>query len=120
MPIKREIALIGEHLLLTATGNYENTAEIKEKMDDLAGIADSFNVYTIIIDFSYVKGEMTALEKFEMGEYAARLWGFRLKVALIYRAGENTGMFENVAVNRGGNIRVVSSMQEAIEWLEMK
>lgn len=56
-------------------------------------------------------------ERYELGEIAAKVWRYDLKVAIVAQADIITGFFENVMVNRGARARVFPDFAEAEQWL---
>jgi hypothetical protein len=78
------------------------------------------NTNKVIVDARKVQGHITTMERFFFAsELAEHLRG--LKVAFVIQAPKiDPDRFgETVAVNRGGNILVFESMEEAYQWLEV-
>jgi len=57
------------------------------------------------------------IDRFYLGEYAARTWHRKFKVAVLYPQELINKFFENVAVNRGAHVFVVSDRNQALKWL---
>ena len=85
------------------------------RVPDAARDADTQKV---LVDARVTQGSLSIMERFE---YATRLAEhFRgLKVAFVlHESLQDPGLFgESVAINRGGNIRVFTNLEEACEWL---
>jgi hypothetical protein len=56
-------------------------------------------------------------ERHDLAEEAARIWGHFLKIAILNSPSRISGLFENAAVNRGANVRVLSNFEQAELWL---
>lgn len=57
------------------------------------------------------------MEKFYLGELGAKMFGGGIKFAMLRKPEHINKFTENVAVNRGGILYIVSNEQEAIRWL---
>ncbi|MBT8342602.1 MAG: hypothetical protein HKP58_15245 [Desulfatitalea sp.] len=86
-----------------------------------ADAARNAGVSKILYDARNATGHLSTLERFD---YASRIAEqFRgLKVAFVVNKPlRDPNLFgETVAVNRGGNIRVLSTIAEAYDWLGVK
>jgi len=64
-------------------------------------------------------GKVSILDRFELGVLVVRkLRGTIRKAASVYRAQEIKKFAEDVAVNRGGNMRTFSDLEAALQWLD--
>jgi len=80
-------------------------------------LADESGKSKILVDGLNVSAPMPDMERYDVGELAAAVFGHRYKIAVIYRLEHINKFMENVAVNRGAYLNVVGSELEAIEWL---
>ena len=60
------------------------------------------------------------MERYEVGVKAATLFRYKLKVAVVYKTEEINRFAETVAFNRGMNVKIFNTKEEAISWLEVK
>jgi len=117
MLLQEDIQVKKDYVFLKFSGIYSGLEGVPELMRTVVGLAISNSLKNILIDLTEVKGKLPGSDAFELGELAAKIWGYNLKIAIIYRPADITGMFENVAVNRGGNVRVISTVEEGEKWL---
>lgn len=57
------------------------------------------------------------MEKFYMAEMGAEIFGSNVKTAVITHPQYINKFFENVAVNRGGDVIVTDNEKDALGWL---
>jgi hypothetical protein len=92
-------------------------------LDDLKGFAKALHVHVkdsgyrkILIDALKTNTAPNAGSSFFYGEYISTLFlGFR--IALVIRKEFISGLFENVAVNRGVILSVFDDKRSALQWL---
>ena len=78
------------------------------------------NLYKVLIDLRKVEGNPSIFDRYLLAIEIVRLWGSRIKAAVLARPGMINRMTENTAVNRGAKLRAVSDMESALKWLEVK
>jgi hypothetical protein len=111
-------------LFINATGTYSLTnAKNLFKLS-----IDNALLYTkrkILIDITAITGSIPFLDRFEFSEFLSQYKAkYSLKkIGKIAVAGQepivDKGRFgENVAVNRGANVRVFTDIKEALIWLK--
>ncbi len=71
----------------------------------------------ILVDLLDVTGELKFTEHFQMGEHAARQLQHLDKMASVVPEEKITRTSEKVAVMQGLQLRIFTSMNEAIQWL---
>jgi hypothetical protein len=72
----------------------------------------------VLLDTSTLAiGNLSTFDRFEMGRYAAGVWGYRVKAAVIALPEVLTRFAETVAVNRGAMVAVFARDDEALAWL---
>jgi hypothetical protein len=86
---------------------------------EVAGLASNNSITRIIIDARRIRESLTTLQRFEFGMLAAQI--FRgVKIAFVTEPplydSEHFG--EDVAYNRGANIREFQDVEEAMRWLD--
>ena len=74
--------------------------------------------YQVLVDALDVKGsDIDTMERFFLGEEIAKTLGAKIKLAVVWPDKHITKFVEIVALNRGGNISVVSDLEKAKKWL---
>ena len=76
----------------------------------------------ILADLSELEGNLSASDRFKVGEGAAaqslgRKWRVRPKVALVGKAPLMDGFGAMVALSRGLNVKTFSEVSQALDWL---
>ena len=106
------------YLLVQVEGEWTPEA-VQQGIEEVAQAAEERGHDRVLLDIRNMSGPKTDLHRFLAGEHAAKAWGhpLRLKVAAVYKEELIDKFTENVAVNRGANIIVLSDIDEAIEWL---
>ena len=106
------------HVVFTKTVLSPPTSDFFTQVPDAARNA---GVSKILYDARSATGQLSTMERYYYASHVAEQ--FRgLKVAFVVNQSlRDPGLFgETVAVNRGGNIRVVGTLEEAYEWLGVK
>jgi hypothetical protein len=80
--------------------------------------ADASGLARVLMDMRRVTGPIPDMERFFAGERVAAVLRNRIRLAVVAREEDINRFGENVAVNRGARIRVTSSEEEAVRWLE--
>ena len=106
------------YLHLTISGDFTPTAA-KHAVDALADRCSKEQCYKVLFDCRSVLGEMPGPDRYELAQYGARVLGPKIKSAMLAREDQISPdrFFENVAVNRGLNLKVFSDINEAVGWL---
>jgi len=73
-----------------------------------------------LIDATALQAKLDTLEMLRAGEDAAQMARLGLRVAIVTRPDRVDAFFEDVAVNRGGEIRVFTAPDAARTWLSDK
>ena len=105
--------------VVSTTSGYSSS--IQEIFTRVPDVARNAGVSKILYDMRSVTGQLSTMERFDYASRIAEL--FRdLKVAFVVNKPlRDPDLFgETVALNRGGNIRVVETLAEAYEWLEVE
>lgn len=71
----------------------------------------------VLVDFSESDGNPSILDRYTLGSEIARAWKFKIQGAGVAREETINFMMENVAVNRGANVKAFKARKEALEWL---
>jgi hypothetical protein len=115
--MKKEIEIRKSYIYFKVTGLYPGYESTISVIKEIVELTKKHNINKILIDLSDIQDNPKIIEHYDLGEKAARIWGHFLKIALLNRADKITGLFENVAVNRGANVRVLSNFEQAELWL---
>ena len=108
------IIQIRSHGIVTA-------ADFANTLESILGIREARGISRVLIDATAVESYPATLSIFDFGGQAAdSLRGKGIKIAVVVAATkiEETGFFQTVARNRGGNIGVFESSDDALTWLK--
>lgn len=116
MPLKVKVHRLPEFTSLKATGEatFEDFVQL---IDRLAEETRQRGDKRLLVDLLDVGGELKFTEHFQIGERAAVRLTHLEKVASVVPETKLTRTSEKVALTRGFQLRVFSSMTEAIRWL---
>ena len=72
------------------------------------------------LDCRNMTGEIKIFESFNVAEYGVKMIGIISKTALVGREDQMLpdNFVENVAVNRGVNLKIFTEIEKAIDWLK--
>jgi hypothetical protein len=98
-------------------GTYAGTDETIAGMSAIVEKCRATQCWRVLLDFTTMAGSISQLDRFLLGTRAARIWGQRLRVAILARPNENNHFFENVANNNGANVQVFEDREAALAWL---
>lgn len=104
-----------EYLKISLSGG-NPYKEIDEILKTIKTLMDENNRKRVLIEAIdiIIPSEM---EKFYIGEAGVGVLGGKVKMALVTKQEYINKFFENVVVNRGGQLFVAGSEQEALHWL---
>ena len=117
------ISVKSDYILITANGNYSQSVT-KNLFLDAVDAAKTNKIFKILIDCREVIGEISTLDRYDIGVLLSQLVyvkaeGKIIKVAFVaYEPIIDPKRFvEKVAVNRGADVKAFTNYEEAIEWL---
>ena len=84
---------------------------------EVAERCDRDGLQKVLIDFSHSNADPSITDRYVLGNEIARAWGFRIQGAGVARSEIINFVMENVAVNRGANVKAFTTRQEALQWL---
>lgn len=123
MGVKFEITSLPEYILVTAEGEYDFT-EAKRLIGSAYAAAAKLGVSKILIDCRNMKGTLSAVQRFELGEWVAEHYFQRpatthTPVAVVGNEPfiDPARLGENVAANRWVPVKALTDMQAALTWL---
>ena len=108
----------GDYILTDFFGTF-SIEEGKRCIDAMAAAAREHGRAKVLLDCRKIKGSLPIGERFEVAEYAATTREVIAKIALVSRADIvlPDNFVENVAVNRGVNLRIFIDFDAAVRWL---
>lgn len=106
-----------DRLKVTVHGSYSFDV-VFGFIDTVRSEADKAGRQKVLMDCSRMEGHMTEVDRFEAGQYVARIFGARIHAALVMPKGEVTKLGEIAALNRGAVFFVTDSIDEAERWLQ--
>ena len=115
MKIKLSYDVFDEYLKIRITG--ENPYEdVEELLMTIKRLFEQNNRHKVLVDANSIVIP-SEIEKFRIGEMGVEVLGKRVRIALFTKPEYINKFFENVAVNRGGQLYVAGSEKEALDWL---
>ena len=117
MSLTAESVVQDQCLRLRVNGSYASRDEIFRIVDALKAEADRAGCKQAILNLTAAQGPTSDMDRYFLGERAALIFRSQLKVAVVFPAEGITKFGENVAVNRGAQLAVVPTEQDAIKWL---
>jgi len=93
----------------------------KDFFTGVIDVARNSGVSKILYDVLSVTGTVSTLERYNYGSRIAELFrGFQVAFVVNQSLRDPNLFGQKVAVNRGANMRVLTTLSEAYEWLEVK
>jgi hypothetical protein len=106
-----------DHLCAHLAGDYSLDG-FKRVIDEVRVETERRGCEKVLVDMTALALEdLPILDRYEMGRYAAEVWGYRVKVAVTARADLVNNFAETVAVNRGARVAVFADEGRAMAWL---
>jgi len=78
------------------------------------------NLNKVLVDLRKMEGSPNVFDRYEVGIEIVKVWGSRIKAAVVAKPGVVNRMTENTAVNRGAKLLATSEMEDALKWLEVE
>jgi hypothetical protein len=112
------IADRGEYLLVEFSGALCVEAG-KQCIDAMTEAAREKHRSKVLLDCRKISGAMPVMERFEVAAYSATTRAAIAKLAMLNRPDVvlPDNFVENVAVNRGANVKVFTDPESAVRWL---
>lgn len=95
----------------------QSRSDAFEVIDMISAQAVATGLHRVLVDGRDLTNRLEASDIFSIGEQVAKVFGNRLRVALVYRVDFVHGFGESVAVSRGAVFTVRATEQEALSWL---
>jgi len=116
MPLKFKVHRLPEFSSLKVVGE-ATLGDFVQLIDEMAEDSRRRGDKRLLVDLLDVGGELKFTEHFQMGERAALRLQHLEKVASVVPPAKITRTSEKVAQTHGLQLRVFTSMNEAIRWL---
>ena len=101
------------------TGDFSE-ATGKQCIDAMVEASSQLKHSRALLDCREMTGEIQIIESFMVAQYGVKMIGVLSKTALVGREDQMfpDNFVENVAVNRGVNLKLFTDVEEAIDWLK--
>ena len=122
MPLRAHIDPRNEYLHVEVSRDFDLSAA-KDLTRHVYGVARRHDLSRIFVDRRVMKDPTVDLEQFQFAQFLAKEQGTStFRIVLLKEVGliGLDRFFENVAVNRGANLKVTTDLEEAFKWLEIK
>jgi hypothetical protein len=104
---------------------FDYTGEFNEVMgktciNAMVEACSQVQISNALLDCRNMIGEIQIFDSFKVAEYGVKMWGIISKTALVGREDQmlSDNFVENVAFNRGVNLKIFTDVDEAIDWLK--
>jgi hypothetical protein len=108
----------GEYLLAEFSGDFSVEAG-KQCIDAMTNASLEKHKSKVLLDCRKISGHMPVIDRFEVAAYAATTRKVIARLAMLNRPDVilPDNFVENVAVNRGANVKVFTDFENAVRWL---
>jgi len=92
----------------------------KQCIDAMVEACSQLQLSKALLDCRSMTGEIQTFNSFAVAKYGVKMIGIISKTALVGREDQMLpdNFVENVAVNRGVNLKIFTDADEAIDWLK--
>jgi hypothetical protein len=105
-----------EYLRVTAKGTY-GFGRTRRLIYVVRESSDGHQLRRVLVDLTGVTGQPPDIDRFELGERLAQVFGSTHTLAIIGRKESVNRLAETVAQNRGAALRVFFTERDALTWL---
>jgi len=105
-----------EYLRVTAKGTY-GFGRTRRLIYVIRESSDGHQLPRVLVDLTGVTGRPPDIERFEIGERLAQVFGSTHTLAIVAREESVNRLAETVALNRGVALRVFFTERDALTWL---
>jgi hypothetical protein len=107
------------HICFDYTGEF-NEVMGKKCIDAMIEACGQAQISKALLDCMNMTGAIQIFDSFKVAEYGVKMWGVILKIALVGREDQmfTDNFVENVAINRGINLKIFTDVDEAVIWLK--
>lgn len=118
MSMSWQIEATGEFLYVRMLGVYRGVNETTDGMSAILEQCRATRCWRVLLDVTLLNEPIPQMDRFLLGKRVGRIWGQRIKVAILARPEHITRFFENVANNNGANVQVFADRDAAQAWLK--
>lgn len=115
MKTQVSVEVFDDYLKIRLSGD-NPFSELEEILTTIKELSEEHNRTRILVDAVDLP-DVTDMEKYYIGTLGAEMYRGKIKVAMLRKQDHINKFTENVAVNRGGLLHIVSDEQEALRWL---
>lgn len=115
MKIQLSFEVFDEYIKIHLSGGNPYT-ELEEILMTIKRLSEENNRTKVLID-AFDLPDVTDMEKFGIGELSAKILGSKTKFAMLRKPEHINKFMENVAVNRGVRLNILSDETKALRWL---
>ena len=92
----------------------------KQCIDAMVEVCGQSPISKALLDCRNMTGEIEIMESFMVAKYGVKMVGVITKFALVGREDQMfpDNFVENVAVNRGVNLKLFTDLERALDWLK--
>ena len=105
-----------EYLRVTANGTY-GFGRTRRLIYVVRESSDGHQLRRVLVDLTGVTGQPPDIDRFELGERLAQVFGSSHTLAIVAREESVNRLAETVAQNRGAALRVFFTERDALTWL---
>ena len=105
-----------EYLRVTAKGTY-GFGRTRRLIYVIRESSDGHQLPRVLVDLTGVTGRPPDIDRFEIGERLAQVFGSTHTLAIVAREESVNRLAETVALNRGVALRVFFTERDALTWL---
>ena len=108
-----------DYILFDFRGEFSQEAG-KQCIDAMVEACSQSQISSALLDCRNMAGEIQILESFMVAKYGVQMIGVIARFALVGREDQMfpDNFVENVAVNRGINLKLFTDVEKAIDWLK--
>lgn len=100
-------------------GEY-NFKQVLDMLKEINRVIAEENAGKVLVYFQNVAHEVTMTDRFNLAVQGAASLRSSVHIACVFNTKTLDRFAENVAVNRGLNVRLFNDMQEALAWLNVE
>ena len=121
MPQHIQIEPKDEYLHVEASGAFDS-ANAKEFIRQILEACHQHDLWKIFVDIRKMEGPIPIMDRFELASFFAAEHAASVRLVVLESREQvpDDKFFETVAGNRGASVKVVSDLEEAWEYLELK
>lgn len=119
MSVKFQIFNHENYLKVIAKGKDDDQADVKNYTDAVVNAILDFNSKKVLCDERELQYNLSLTDTFQLGEYVSQYSGHLIKIAIVCNSKfiDDAKFYETVTTNRGMQIKVYTSIEEAECWL---